>query len=574
MIAKIIKNRLLSAFIIAILLSIILSVIFSIGVFQGWNYRLSDSLYTQKKPLESIVIVAIDDSSLQDIGRWPWPREVFVKTLPAFNESRVIGIDVAFFENYSSVVDKQLGEEIGKLNSVVPVEFTEFEKTSEILHGKGILKPISELQNKSDVGFINIFTDEDGITRTAPLVINAEKSYDSFALKIVKKYLGKNISYAQDPLIINFVGPSNSFRTISFSDVYRKKTDFNFSGRIVLIGATAPDLHDDSVTPTSKGKPMPGVEIHANAMQTLLTRNFLTRQGGLSVIVLIFILAVLTAFLLFYLKFLTATISSAILFAGYFFFAIFLFDRGIILNLVYPFLAILATYLGITVFFYFSEGRERKRIKSLFSKYVSKDVVEEILSKTKSDEINLRGEEKDVTVIFADIRGFTSMSENMKPHDVVAMLNKYLGGMTEPIFDNQGMLDKYIGDCIMAIFGAPLDDKNHALNAIKAAIKMRDKIIEMQKGMKKKVGMGIGINSGEAVIGNMGSKQMANYTAIGDTVNTASRLCSKAEAGQIIISEETYQRIKEHVNAKSLGEITVKGKAKPIKIYDVIGLKN
>ncbi len=564
------RSKLLYSLAVALAAFIILASLFSAGVFLGWEYKLSDSLYTAKAPLSNIIIIAIDDNSLQEIGRWPWPREVFAKALPLLNESKVIGVDVAFFEPYDKKADAELGNALSRLNAVIPIEFADFDKKNGTSVSGKILKPIAELENRSDTGFINIFADSDGIARIAPLTVGSSQS---FALKIVQKYLDKNITYGFDRFIINFIGPPKTFRTVSFADVYYGRSDIDFKNKIVLIGATAPDLHDDFFVPTSQDRPMVGVEVHASAIQTLLTKRFLNRQGNLSALAVILALAAITALLLCCLRFLTATVLSAALFVGYLFLAVYSFDKGIIMNIVYPFLAIAITYVGITILFYFSEGKERRRIKSIFSKYVSKDVVNEILSKTKSDRIDLNGEEKDVTVIFADIRGFTSMSENMKPHEVVAMLNKYLGGMTEPIFENKGTLDKYIGDCIMAIFGAPLADKNHCLNAVKAAVKMRDKIVDMQKGKKKKVGMGIGINSGVAVIGSMGSVQMASYTAIGDTVNTASRLCSKAEAGQVIISEETYQRISDKIKARSLGEITVKGKVKPIRIYDVISVK-
>ena len=478
-------------------------------------------------------------------------------------------MDVAFFEPYSKSADTLLGSELSKANAVIPIEFSEFEKNNGTV-SKKTLKPIAELENKSDVGFINIFADSDGIARVAPIEIDNKPS---FALKVVQKYLRKNATYGFDNVIINFIGPPKTFKTISFSDVYNGNANFDFKNKIVLIGATAPDLHDDFFVPTSQDRPMPGVEVHASIIQTLLTRNFLNRQGSFSTFITFLALAIITAFALYYFRFITASIISAALFAGYLLFSVYFFDRGIIVNLVYPFLSIALTYVGITILLYFLEGKERKRVRSLFSKYVSKDVVNEILSTTKSDEIDLKGEEKNVTVLFADIRGFTSMSERMKPHDVVAMLNKFLGGLTEIIFRNKGTLDKYIGDCIMAIFGAPLHDKDHTINAIKAAIEMRDKIAGMQRGAKKKVGMGIGVHSGVAVIGNMGSKERVDYTAIGDNVNLASRLCGKAEAGKVLVSEETYLAVKSMVNAKIIGPMQFKGKEKPINVYEIISIK-
>src|SRR3989338_9056730 len=231
MIAKISKNKFLSSIIIAVAASILLSLLFQANVFQEWNYGLSDALYSEKKPLDDIVIVAIDDKSLQEIGRWPWPREVYVNTLPKFNESRVVGIDVAFFEPYDKNADLNLGNEISKLNAVIPVEFVSYEVKNGRLYAIQMLKPIPEIENKSDVGFINIITDNDGVTRNSYLTIEADKNYSSFHLKVVQKYLGKNISFDFNSLIINFVGKPKSFRTVPFSDVYNNKTEIDFAGK-------------------------------------------------------------------------------------------------------------------------------------------------------------------------------------------------------------------------------------------------------------------------------------------------------------------------------------------------------
>ncbi|MEM4336894.1 MAG: adenylate/guanylate cyclase domain-containing protein [Candidatus Woesearchaeota archaeon] len=576
MIHKIIKNKIFVSVIVSVFISMMLTSLFLLGVFNEWNIKLSDNLYTQRKPLEEIIIISIDDKSLQEIGRWPWPREIYIETLPKFKNSKVVGLDIAFFESYKRDVDTKLGEVLSELNAVIPIEFTDYKIKDGNIYVSDILKPVGEIGNGSDAAFVNIITDNDGIVRESYLLLTSIKeniTYQSFPLKIAQKYLNKNITFEFNKFIINFIGKPNSFRTIPFSDVYYNRTNESFKNKIVLIGATATDLHDNAIVPTSEGKLMAGVEIHANAIQTILTKKFLKRQSNLGVVATIIVLSLITGLLLALFRFSYASFLSIALFITYISTAILTFNKGIILNLVYPFLAITFTFFSITIFFYFHEGKERRRIKSLFGKYVSKEVVEEILKKTDKDRIDLKGETKEITILFSDIRGFTSMSEKMKPHDVVAMLNKYLGGLTDIIFKNKGTLDKYIGDCIMAIFGAPIDDKEHAFHAVKAGVEMRDKIIEMQKRKKQKVGMGIGINTGIAVVGNMGSKERVDYTAIGDSVNLASRLCSNAKSGQVIISEETYKLVKDRIIAKDLGEIQVKGKAKPVKIYNVIALK-
>jgi len=561
------KNRFLSAIIIALIVGAIFSLLFSIGFYQHFQFKLSDMLYGEKNPLNNIVIIAIDDKSLQEIGRWPWPRSTYLKLLPKINESKVIGLDVAFFE--SEISDKKIGDALRKINTVIPVEYTKFEK------GKGveILNPVKEYDNIT-TGFVNIITDGDGIVRTTPLVIDGVETHNSFALEIYNKFRNRNTSLGFNKLIINFIGGPGTFTTYSFVDVLEQ--DINFTNKIVLIGATSPGLHDEFFTPISVGKATSGVEINANILQTLITKDYLKRQSVLSTIIMIFIFSLIVGASIGLLRLRWATLISAVLFIVYLFFAIIIFDKAnLIVNLIYPFAVIIFTYLSTTAYFYFTEQKERKKIHSLFGKYVSKDVVEEILSKSEKGIVDLKGEERNVTLLFADIRGFTRISEKMRPHKVVDMLNKYLGKMTDSIFKYKGTVDKYMGDCIMAMFGAPLKQKDHALNAIKAALDMQKTVAEVSKtrGVPK-IKVGIGINSGEAVIGNMGSTKRVEYTAIGDTVNLASRLCSAAQGGQIIISEGTYKPVKDKIKVKALGKIKVKGKAKPVKIYQVLGLSN
>ena len=251
--------------------------------------------------------------------------------------------------------------------------------------------------------------------------------------------------------------------------------------------------------------------------------------------------------------------------------AILMFGRGIILNIVYPVFSIIAVY-GLTVIVkYTTEKSERKKVIETFGKYVSKEVVDEIL---KAGKIDLKGQQKEISVLFADIRGFTSLSEKLSPHEVVAMLNAYLGGMTDSVLKQKGTLDKYIGDCIMAVFNSPLKQPDHIIRAIKTALEMQKAVDKISKTKKvPTVQCGIGINAGEAVVGNIGSEKRVDYTAIGDAVNIASRLCSVAKGGQVIISEQTYHKVKDKIIAKKIGEVKLKGKEKLVVIYEVKSIR-
>jgi len=560
------NKKLFLCILIALIFGSVFSALFSAGVFIKWQNRLTDALYSEQTPLDNIIIIAIDDKSLQEIGRWPWSRTNFTRLYPLISDAAVIGVDVAFFESSDAAVDQKLADATRTAGNIVyPVEYVDFDKTGK---GGNILKPIPVLkESASRLGHINILTDDDGITRSAFLRIHGNQSYESFPLQILKAYLGTDeYNINKDKILINFVGEPGSFTTISFSDVLNNRTDADFKDNIVLIGATSPDLHDDAFVPTSAGKAMPGVEIHANTIQTLLTKNFLVSQTKLSAILTMFLMAIITAFILYCFKIYKATLLTVALMAAYLMIAMLAFKNGLIMNIIYPEVNILFTYIGITVLNYLTEEKSKKRVMDIFGRYVSEDVAKHILSKEK---IELKGEKRKVTLLFADIRGFTSLSENKSPEKVVEILNKYLGKMTDAVFEYKGTLDKYMGDCIMAIFGAPLEQKDHALNAIKAGLKMQ----EIAAELKDKVAFGIGINSGEAVVGNMGSEKRMEYTAIGDSVNTASRLCSLSEGKQVLISGDTYRLVKDKVNAIKVGERTVKGKKKAVIVYQVKGLK-
>jgi adenylate cyclase len=248
-------------------------------------------------------------------------------------------------------------------------------------------------------------------------------------------------------------------------------------------------------------------------------------------------------------------------------------NTAILAEILLPVSTILLSYIGGQIFLISKERAERLQIKGMLDSYVSPEVVNILLK--NPEKLTLGGEDRDVTVFFSDIRGFTSLSEGMSPQDLVSLINRYLSIMTDIIMENRGTVDKYIGDAIMAFWGAPLDDPDHPFRACKASLEMIKALEELNKELPegKKIDIGIGINTGIATIGNMGSTKKKNYTAMGDTVNLASRLegVNKVFHTKIIISEYTYERIKDRILARELDLIRVKGKKIPVKIYEVIG---
>ena len=594
-----------------------LILLYFLGAFSNVNSTLTDNLYGGQKPLNNILIVAIDDKSIQEIGRWPWPRENFAKLIDTLNRSAVIAIDVGFFENSNSGNDTELYNALKQSKNVVlTMEYNNFSRfdngSQEIIRsdttlGLGYMLPLpsynlSTLSN-INLGYVNVVTDNDGITRSVNMDI--EGGYESLALEAYKKYNGennaKNMEISASILskiktsrfLINFVGKPHSFKEYSFSDIINNRIDQkNFDDAIIFVGATAPDLHDDYFVPTSNGKAMPGVEIHANTMQTMIMNKYLTKASNFATILLIILLSLLVYYLLVKLDILWTGIIGAILIIAYVIACIFIFDSGTIMNIVYPPISIILSYIGGTGFLYITEKRQKRKLKEAFSKYVSNKLVDEIVK--DPEKLKLGGEKREITVLFSDIADFTSISENLAPEELVRLLNKYLTTMTDIIMKNNGMVDKYIGDAIMAEWNMPLPEKDHAQMACRTALEMIDALEELNKDsalseVKSRVNLPgakiharIGIYTGEAIVGNMGSHERFDYTAIGDTVNTASRMegLNKVYGTNIMISETTYTQLINHSNSHfkdklmELDYVRVKGKNKPVIIYELCNKKN
>jgi len=579
MMSGIIKNKLTKTLLISLSISAIVTMLIFTGFLDTWESKVSDSFYAPSTTLDDIVIVSIDDKSLQDLGRWPWPRDRFARVIENLNQSAVIGIDISFFEPAEG--DSELADSLKNSNVVLAMEYTSFSYRNDELYGESLLKPTTTLGTQGvdfETGFVNLYTDSDGVTRSFIPHISGIEDHDHFSMLVVGEYLGSTPNLGNSRMLIKFFASPEGYNYISFSDIYNNKTDPSyFKDKIVLIGATASDLHDDAVVPISN-QAMPGVEINANLVQSILTRDFLHYQDDVSAVGIIFLFSVLAGILLYRFRIHIATILLAILAIVYIFFSIYTFDSGIIMNVLYPLLSIALVYIILVVIYYLTEEKSRKWITSVFGKYVSPVVIENLIK--NPDKINLGGEKRNITLFFSDIRGFTSISERLDPEDLVRLLNEYLTEMTSIITKDQGLVDKYMGDGIMAFWGAPLDQTDHAEMACSSSLEMMDKLRELQKKWKKEgipsFDIGIGLNSGDAIVGNMGSYSRFDYTAMGDNVNLASRLegLNKIYGTNIIISENTYKIVKDKFESRKLDVVKVKGKKKPILIFELLSHKD
>lgn len=320
---------------------------------------------------------------------------------------------------------------------------------------------------------------------------------------------------------------------------------------------------------------MSGVEIHASIYDTFVTRKWLMPVSVWIQALALVLLGLLLALLVPRVKATVSAVSALVLWIAYIILSFVLFDRGSVLDIVWPTLVIFFAYGGLLLERWLETDTQRKQIRSAFTRYVSPSVVEHLIQDPKK--LKLGGERRTMSVLFSDLRGFTTLSEGLSPEALVDVLNTYLNEMTNIVFEEGGVLDKYIGDAVMAFWNAPLDQPDHAARSVRTAIRMRDKLDEMNregvfpKGIELKVG--VGINSGDMVVGNIGADVRYDYTVIGDSVNLASRtesLC-KEYGVLIIITKNTLDRLGEGFVTRELDSVAVKGKKEPVKIYEVLG---
>ena len=568
--------------------------------FYSINQWLSDQLFLTEPPSPNIVIAGIDDDTLETYGRWAeWPRSLHVEAIDNLSQAgaRVVGFDILFAD--SSPDDQNLAAAMANADNValpvVGIEPVPREaERSEITYER-FLVPVAPLEEASvSTGHANMIPDRDGTVRSVPLIVrdSAGQTYPAFSLATLyalfslpppPEYsledgkihlLGRDVPVdASYRLIINFATEHGSRPYVSYGDVISGAFDPSLvKNKMVLIGMTATGELDAWSIPTSASK-VSGVLVHAAAMDTILNQRFLTEVGiGIALMIMLVLLGI-TAFALPRLKLRWGGVLTALLLIGYLVASFVAFDRGYIFDMLYPVLMLPIIYISSVICVVVTEQSDKRFIKDLFGRYVSPQVAGEIVSLADAGKLRLGGEERKVSVLFADIRGFTQMSEQMSPEAVVEMLNTYLSVMIDRVLENGGMVNKFAGDNIMAVWNAPQPQSEHARLAVKAAGESQQKIAEMQQNDPSlpRVQFGIGINSGDALAGNVGSSGRAEYTVIGDAVNLASRICSGTPGGEVWIGPATYYEAKDYLEVEELESKEFKGKAERVTVYKVIG---
>ncbi len=607
---------------------------------QKFNNNFIDMFFNIRGEIaasKDIVIVDIDEKSLQTLGRWPWRRDRVAKLLDNLTEygAGVVGFDMVFAEEDGSSpkkIAKELGIEIENakdydevfaksisnsptiLGYVLNMEqnFSNYTPTVNSIFvqrgkkeqdyiptAKGVTANIEILQKSAySSGSFNMFPDPDGVVRYVPMLFSLDGSiYPSLSLEIIRIVLGEKMVFVNydefgiqsleigelkiptdknGRLFINFAGAQKRYNYISALDVYEKRVNkADIEGKIVLIGTSASGLLDLRSTPFDQA--MPGVEIHANAMDNIINEKFLQKPSnavGINILIILF----LTMFVLLILSirsiFLSLLFSlgfiSLVLVAFYYM----MFHYGVVLDIIYPILSVLVTMAALFVANLFFESKQKEQILSKFAKKVSPAVADTLI---KSGNVDFSAEDKEITIFFSDVRNFTSISEGFEDaHALIDYLNRYMSPMSEVIIKNGGTIDKYIGDAIMAYWNAPLDVADHADCAVTSALEQLEKLdvlnVELKKQNLPLVHIGIGIHTGSAVVGEMGSLDRSDYTIIGDSVNIASRvegLCKEYSA-EILITQQTKERLKRSYNTKMIGSVSVKGKKEPVVIYQVL----
>jgi adenylate cyclase len=571
--------------------------------FHSINLWLSDQLFTSQPPSSNIVIAGIDDATLETYGLWAnWPRSLHAQAIDNLSQAgaKIIGFDVIFADN--SPDDEMLATAMTKAGNVVLAAVG----TQLISQGGGeitynnFLLPVASLeQASSSIGHANVIPDGDGTVRRLALIVKSSSGqvypsltlavlYRLFSMPLPQEYLIRdgtiNLVARDVPvdtsycLRINFAADNNKRPYVSYGDVISGNFDTSLvKNKIVLIGMTATGEPDTWAIPTSASK-IPGVFIHAAAMDTILTARFLTGPNTTITLLIMLLLVGITAFALprcgtrQWTDIAKGAGITGGLFVAYLVVGFFAFDRGYILDLLYPLLLLPVVYVGNVIYMVVIEQSDKRFVKELLGRYVSPQIAKEIVSRADTGELRLGGEQREVSVLFADIRGFTTISEQLSPEAIVKMLNTYLSVVADAVVQHDGIVNKFAGDNIMAVWNAPQSQPEHALLAVKAAWEAQQKLAELQQRDTQPIPVqfGIGINTGIALAGNVGSAGRTEYTVIGDSVNTASRICSNTPGGEVRIGAETYNQTKDYIETEELEPQQVKGKAAPIMVYRVI----
>jgi len=549
---------------------------------QGPELQVIDTHFAvrgKQKPPADVAVVGVDAHTFQQINQtWPFPRRYEAKVIDRLHAAgaRVIAVDLQFTQPQDPTDDQALAQSIYNAGNVVlTTDSVNAHGDPGILGGAQVLREIH-----AGWGISSVKPDGDGVFRR---VYSSLSGVRTFAVAAASKALGRPVTGSSFPnrgsAPIDFAGPPGTIPTYSFSDVYYGRVPAGaFRGRVVVIGAVEPSLQDVHPTAASRTQLMPGPEVQATAISTIL-RGFPLKNaaGWLDVLLIVFLGMVLP---LANLRLRSWRLGAVALLigVGYVVATQVAFDDGLILTFAYPLLALLLATIGTLGADYLFTAFEHQRVRDTFSRFVDGAVVEKVLARAGED-LRLGGEQRECTVMFCDLRGFTSFSESLEAVRVIEVVNYYLDQMTEAIMGAGGTLVSYMGDGIMAVFGAPLSQDDHADRALRAAREMMGERLahfnawlRQQNLTYESFRMGIGLNTGMVMVGNVGSSRRVEYTVIGDTTNTASRLegMTKGTDHMLFMADSTQELlIDKPEDIVLVGDFEVRGRRATMRVWSV-----
>lgn len=585
----------------------LMSLMMLFGLFSSPDAQMRDILL-EPYPVSGIVtIVEVNDESLARYGRWDrWSRTIHAEMIDKLSAAgaKAIVFDFIFDAETDEADDVVLAEAMERAGNVIQPVLGQgdayHDPAGTVSYQQGVLPHPDLLAASAAVGHTNILHDEDGYVRRAPTIaaVQGERRL-SLALAAIQMYLGAGgPETIQEPIggflelagrkipvgglgemDIHYAGPPaqaghSTFQTVSYQDVLDQIASPElFRDKIVLLGVTATAEPDRYLTPVSQGRPMYGVEILANVMEATWSGRFITRPNDMVQMVLLLFLGVVTGLL-------CTRPGSGLIFTGgiavlYFLGVTWLFDfQGIMLDLLFPFLTIALSYATVTAYRFSIEVRRRREIMQLFQARVTPGVAQATIAAVKRGEINLGGRVQELSLIFADMRGYNAYAELHEPVEVMEMINRFRDMVTEEVFAFEGTVAQHEGDQAMAIFNAPLPQLDHASRAVEASMAIKDRIAHYHQSLPpdhdhRLIDFGYAVVTGRAIVGHMGSAQRYTYTALGQSVTAASYLAKSAEPSQIVVNQENHESVTDLVSTQPLSPVMVKGELNPIPAYSV-----
>ncbi len=616
------KSSLLRNIIVGTIISVLCTVLYLSNVLLSINNVLADSMFQRPKAQpDDIVVITIDQESLDALGPFiDWSREGIADALNVLNSDpdnapAVVGIDVIYAgdSEYYPELDDYLVEMAGMGCPVVlacaaqygdvfvNTNGQDFHMEKQMIAFDAPFKNLYENDN-TYIGHINSMFDDDGILRhgrwylklgedtQSDDYLNLEPGAEipSFHRQIYELYCkAKGISSDTVPITNENGDYYIPFQSVPGEFLIEREDNSVYdlligniepslyAGKIVLIGPYAAGMQDDFTTAIDHSQKMYGIEYQANMIQALINGETKREAGMIPQAMCIFIIVLLMWIFLKNRRIIPATIGWILVSGGFILLCMVVYSKAdIVLSPLYVPLYVTILYVVSVAVNYVRAAMEKRRVTATFQRYVAPEIVTELL-KEGSDLTELKGKNCDIAVLFVDIRGFTSMSEVLSPEEVVEILDRYLTLTSQCIFKNKGTLDKFVGDCTMAFWGAPLPQDDIIYKAVKTAFDMVEGATDLRKELQEKYGrtvdFGIGVHYGPAVVGNIGAPNRMDFTAIGDTVNTSSRLESNAPKGTIYVSRVVADALEGRVEFKSLGDtIKLKGKAEGFEVLEAV----